>query len=92
MIIPEEMVTEAEKVFRMVYDYKEDAKQSNASATEALNNLAGMIDKEHSKASIKRMKKAVRKAWKEWKELNEGDTSGDDASVLVTQLRLKDSE
>ena len=71
MIIPDEMVDEADKVFRMVYDYKEDAKQANASATDALNRLADMLDKEHTKASIKKFRKAVKKAWKEWKELTD---------------------
>ena len=90
MIIPEEVATEVDKLFGIAYDYKEDAKQSNASANEALDRVADLLDKEKTKKSIKHYKKVARKAYKERIERIMGDNSTDDASMLVTAVMPKD--
>jgi len=90
MIIPDEKIDEVDKMFRVVYTYKDDAKQANASATETLNRIAEMLDTEHTKTSAKHWKKVAKKAYKDWVDKNSGDNSSDDASVVVTQLALRE--
>ena len=92
MIIPDEKVKEVEEKFRLVYEYKQDAKSSNASANEVLSMVADLLDTERSKASMKHWKKAVKKSFKEWIDRKMGDNSGDDASVLTAQLVMKEQD
>jgi hypothetical protein len=92
MIIPDEKVKEVEEKFRLIYEYKQDAKNSNASANEIVAMVADLLDTEKSKASTKHWKKAVKKSFKEWLDRNMGDNSGDDASVLTAQLVMKEQE
>lgn len=89
MIIPDELVEDVEKKFRVVYTYKDEAKEANRSATEVINEIADLLDKEKTKASKKHFKKVAKKAYTEWVARNMGDNSSDDASVITTQIFLK---
>lgn len=91
MIIPDELREELDVKFRTIYEYKEEAKEANRSASDMLAQVADLLDKEKSKASIKHFKKVARKAWKDWYDRNVGDTSTDDAQIVVASL-VKDHE
>ena len=86
MIIPEELMEVLDQKFRTIYEYKEEAKEANRSASEMLNEVADLLDKEKTKATIKHFKKVARKAWKDWHDRNIGDTSTDDAQTIVAGL------
>lgn len=92
MIIEPEQLKEIEKKFKSVYTYKDEAKEANATATLILNEIAEQLDPNATKEKRKKDKKAIKKAYREWVDHNMGDTSGDTASVITTQLILSKAE
>ena len=82
MILDDAKKERIQGVFAVMAQYKEDAKQSNASASEAMTNLVAELtaDKEERKW----LKKSMTKAFKEYQaELNnEPDTLEDMLTVV----------
>ena len=90
MIIDSANKEQIEKGFRIIFDYKEDAKQSNASASEQFNSLAEITSADKTKEGIKRQKKVLNKAYKEWQESIKQDDTIDDAIIIVEMLRKEE--
>lgn len=86
MIMDEVNKEIVEKAFRLAYTYKSDAKEANASASATLNDLAMITSGEKSKEGIKRQKKVIRKAYKEWQERIEGDNTSDQAIEIADAI------
>lgn len=86
MIIDSQDEAEVLRVFKLAFTYADDAKQATASKTEVLNSLAERLDKEHTKQSKKNMKKSVSKAYREWLARMQGDTTSDEADIIVSAV------
>jgi hypothetical protein len=87
MFIMDETVKEAvEARFKRVYALKEEAKQSNSTATEVLNDLAITLSPNKDKYSIKQYKKIIKRAYAEWIDRTMGDKSTDDAVEIADAI------
>lgn len=82
MVLDEQQKEKIQGVFKLMAQYREDAKQSNASASEAMTNLVAEFttDKEERKW----LKKSMTKAFKEYQaeQNNEPDTLEDAITVI----------
>jgi hypothetical protein len=86
VIIPDEKIGEVEKFFRVIHDYKAEAKAANSSATETFTHVAELLDVEQTKASKKKWKKIVKKAFKEWLDRVIGDTTSNEATEIASRI------
>jgi len=86
LILDETMKDVVEARFKAAYNYKEDAKQANASATEILNDLAVTVSPNKDKYSIKQYKKIIKGAFAEWVKRTTGDTTMDDAIQIADAI------
>jgi GTP cyclohydrolase I len=87
MIFDKDNMEQIEKAFKIVYTYKDEAKEANSAANETMKGLAEDLAKD---GDVKTMKKVLRKAYREWQDRIKGDDSTDDAVALVYSINEKE--
>lgn len=78
----DDKATKILKAFRIIYDYKEQARDANASATETLKSLVAELNP----ADPKTLTKELREGLRAWIKETEGDTSVSEGLKIVGDI------